>query len=173
MEEWTLVGRNGKKYKVYQRKYRSSCGGVKFDEQQQHQQKQLLSQLQGKPEVEQVNILTLEIRKKQELISNSNLFSTILDGWKKIQARKVVDPSQIIIYGLGSLASSLNSQFQLALILLLRDKIQVKHLEVFDPVFSTIDICEIQNLGRQTIKVQAVEHMMLNGSMLKKRQLYI
>ncbi|XP_059309979.1 protein SENSITIVITY TO RED LIGHT REDUCED 1-like [Lycium ferocissimum] len=62
---------------------------------------------------------------------------------------------QVVIYGLGSIEYSFSSQFQLAVVLLLKRDFSnwIGNIEIYDPVMSPSDITVFKELGLEVLTV--------------------
>ncbi|ORX98484.1 hypothetical protein K493DRAFT_406578 [Basidiobolus meristosporus CBS 931.73] len=89
------------------------------------------------------------------------------------QLKEIIVPSQlpefedIICYGVGSFEQSRTSQFQLGLILLLRELLQFKgKLHSYDPVLTEIDLEVLQHYGIELIKTNEQAKRSVSGPTL-------
>lgn len=63
---------------------------------------------------------------------------------------------QMVIYGLGSLEYNFDSHYQLALVLLLKEEInmlRIGEIQVFDPVITPVDAAFMRSLGCTVLSV--------------------
>ncbi|KAH0714559.1 hypothetical protein KY284_007464 [Solanum tuberosum] len=99
-----------------------------------------------------------EMKLMKQNVKNSEFYAGMLLDLEKINPHLVLlevglySKAKVVIYGLGSIEFSYNSQFQLAVVLLLKDHVEwIGKIEIFDPVMTTADIKVFKKFGLEVL----------------------
>lgn len=95
-------------------------------------------------------IIFRSIEECTDIVATSPLWINLLTRVKEVCFNEA-NPSSILCYGLGNFFESIQSKYQLGLLLTIKNEFKIKHCYVYDPKFTDAERNYLTNIGCNSI----------------------